>query len=321
MSNLTDKNIFVTGATGLVGAHLVERLLKFKPRQIICLVRSKDPESYFYSQHLDELVVLAYGDLKDKERIFEIMSKYEVNHVFHVAAQPIVPAAYLNPYNTLNVNIIGTVNVLEAARLLPNIESIIVASSDKAYGKVCLKATEEQPLNADHPYDVSKSCADLIARTYFATYHLPVTVSRFGNIYGPGDLNMSRLVPGIMKAIINNEVLEIRSDGLHRRDYIYVKDVVDGYICLAEKITIAQGQAFNFSSQLNFSVLGLIDMVSNILQKKVNYQIVNNQQNEIFEQSLNCAKAGRVLGWQSQSNFENSIKETFSWYEKYFQKK
>jgi len=318
MSNLIGKNILVTGGTGLVGSHLVEKLLTMNVDNIICLVREKDPKSYFYQHKFDEKVVTVYGDLNDKERIFNIVTKYEIDYIFHLGAQAIVATAFVNPYEAFTSNIMGTVHVLEAARLSPRIQGVVVASSDKAYGKKCDNATEDNPMAGNHPYDVSKSCTDLIARTYFHTYGTPVTVSRFGNIYGPGDLNMNRIIPGIMKSLIDNVRLEVRSDGTFLRDYVYVKDVVDGYIVLAEKIDIAKGEAFNFSSGYNFSVLDLISKIGNILNKKVDYKIVNNQKNEIPAQSLNFEKANRILGWKADSIFDESIKETYEWYKDYF---
>jgi CDP-glucose 4,6-dehydratase len=209
---------------------------------------------------------------------------------------------------------------LEAARLYPKVKGVIVASSDKAYGKKCDKATEEQPMGGDHPYDISKSCADLISRTYAKTYGVPVAVSRFGNIYGPGDLNMNRIIPGMMKAVINNETLQLRSDGTFIRDYVYVKDVVDGYIVLAENIEKIKGEAFNFSTGYNFSVLELIKKASAVLGEKCEYEIVNNQKNEIPSQSMDYSKAKKILGWESKYSFEEGIKETFEWYKKYFKK-
>jgi CDP-glucose 4,6-dehydratase len=318
MNNLKNKNIFVTGATGLVGSHLVEKLLDMSPNKIICLIRSHDPKSYFYSNGFDKKVVSVFGDLNDKERIFNIITKYEINDIFHIAAQAIVPTAYINPYEVLTTNILGTINILEAARLTPNIQSIVVASTDKAYGKDCIDATEDQALTGDHPYDVSKSCTDLIALAYHNTYNMPITVSRFGNIYGPGDLNFNRIIPGIFKSAILNQELQIRSDGKFIRDYVYVKDVVDGYIALAEKINISKGQAFNFSTGYNFSVLNLIDKIKKIIDKKINFKIINNQKNEIPEQSLNYKKAEKLLEWKAKYTFENSIQETFKWYKNYF---
>ena len=318
MSNLSGKNIFVTGATGLVGAHLVKRLLELKPNKIVCLCRSKDPSSLFYSEKMDEKVISSYGDLKDKERIFDLISKHEINYIFHVAAPPMVPTALINPYETLETNVMGTVNVLEAARMCPNIRSIVVASSDKAYGKDCVMAEESHPLAGDHPYDVSKSCTDLISQTYAKTYGLPVAISRFGNIYGPGDLNFNRIIPGMMKAAAENSVLKIRSNGQFKRDYVYVKDVVDGYICLAENMEKIKGEAFNFSSGQNYSVLNLVEKISGIIGQEVKFEIVDNQKNEIPEQSLNFAKAEKLLGWKSKYSFADGVKETYEWYSQYF---
>ncbi len=314
MDNFQGKNILVTGATGLVGSHLVERLLSMDTGRIIALSRSRDPEAYFFKNKFDNRVVMVSGDLKDKERIIDIVTKYEINYIFHIAAQPIVATAYINPYETLSTNIMGTVHILEAAKMSPYIKGVVVASSDKAYGKDCTVALEDNPLRGDHPYDVSKSCTDLLALTYAKTYNLPVTVSRFGNIFGPGDMNFNRIIPGIMKAVIKNEVLELRSDGTFKRDYVYVKDVVDGYICLAQQIDKAKGEAFNFSSGSNFSVLGLIEKTSGIIGKKIEYKIVNNQKNEIPEQSLNFDKAVKILGWRPKYNFDQAISETFEWY-------
>ena len=318
MSNLINKNILVTGATGLVASHLVERLLTMGVGRIIALSRSRDPEAYFFKNNFDRRVVMANGDLKDRERIADIVTKYEINYIFHIAAQPIVSTAFINPYETLATNIMGTVHILEAAKMSPRIEGVVIASSDKAYGKNCTAALEDQPLRGDHPYDVSKSCTDLLALTYAKTYNLPVTVSRFGNIFGPGDLNFNRIIPGIMKAAINNEVLEIRSDGTFARDYIYVKDVVDGYIYLAEQMNKSKGEAFNFSSGFNFSVLDLISGISAIIGKKIDYKIVNNQKNEIPSQSLNFDKAEKILGWKSKYSFADGVKETYEWYKSCF---
>jgi len=310
------KNVLVTGATGLVGGHIAEKLVE-QGATVFITRRSGDSRSYFTDKRLEEKTVTAICDIKNYGRVFDIISKYEIEYVFHVAAQPIVPTAFINPREALETNIMGTVNVLEAARHCPSIKGIVVASSDKAYGKKCDNVTETAPMAGDHPYDVSKSCTDLIARTYAKTYGLPVAVSRFGNIYGPGDLNMNRIVPGIIKSILFNEILEIRSDGAFIRDYVYVKDVADGYILLMENIDKVKGEAFNFSTGYNFSVLQLIEKVSQAIARECQYKIVNNQQNEIPFQSLNYDKATKVLGWKSNYTFEEGIKETFDWYEKY----
>ncbi|MBI5079284.1 GDP-mannose 4,6-dehydratase [Candidatus Wolfebacteria bacterium] len=311
--NLQGKNILITGATGLVGGHLAEKLVEMGANAHITY-RSFNPKSYFAGKKLNEKVISAVCDIKDFNRVFDIITKYEIEYIFHVAAQPIVSAAYINPRETLDINIMGTVNILEAARRSPMIKGIVVASSDKAYGKKCNNATEIEPMAGDHPYDVSKSCADLIARAYTKTYDLPVAVSRFGNIYGPGDFNFNRIVPGVMKAILKNETLKIRSNGKFVRDYVYVKDVIDGYIVLMENMSKIKGEAFNFSTGYNFSVIEMIKKIEKILNKKCKYKILNIQKNEIPFQSLNFEKAEKVLGWNSKNTLEEGIVETFNWY-------
>lgn len=315
--NLKGKNVLVTGATGLVGGHLAEKLVEMGANVHITY-RSFNPKSYFAGKKLNKKVISAVCDIKDFNRVFDITTKYEIEHIFHVAAQPIVNTAYVNPRETLESNIMGTVNILEAARLLPRTKGVVVASSDKAYGKKCDNAVETEPMAGDHPYDVSKSCTDLIARMYAQTYDLPVAVSRFGNIYGPGDMNFNRIVPGIMKAILKNKTLEIRSDGKFIRDYVYVKDVADGYVTLMENMSKAKGEAFNFSTGYNFSVIEMIKKVEKILNKKCKYKILNIQKNETPFQSLNFKKAEKVLGWKSQYTFEEGIMETYDWYKELF---
>ena len=311
-----NKRVLVTGATGLVGGHIVEKIVA-QGATVFITRRSKDSRSYFSEKKLDEKTISAICDIKDYNRIFDVISKYEIEYIFHVAAQPIVPTAFINPKEALETNIMGTVNVLEAARNCPSIKGIVVASSDKAYGKKCDNATETAPMAGDHPYDVSKSCADLIARAYAKTYNLPIAVSRFGNIYGPGDLNVNRIIPGMMKALVLDETLKLRSDGTFIRDYVYVKDVADGYILLMKNIDKVQGEAFNFSTGYNFSVLELIDKVSRVVGKACKYKITDSQKNEIPSQSLNYDKAAKVLGWKSNYTFEEGIKETYEWYKKY----
>lgn len=313
MRNLLNKNILVTGGTGLVGGHLTEKLIN-KGANIYLTYRSFNPKSYFASKNLNNKVVSAIADINDYSRILDIVSKYEIDYIFHMAAQPIVGTAFVNPYETLKTNIMGTVNVLEAARLCKKVKGVVVASSDKAYGKKCDKATETEPLAGDHPYDASKSCTDLIAQTYYKTYGLSVAISRFGNIYGSGDLNNNRIIPGIMNSIISGKELEIRSDGKFIRDYVYVKDVVDGYILLMENIDKVKGEAFNFSTGYNFTVLELIMKISVILGQECKFNILNNQNNEIPSQSLDFSKIQRILNWESQYTFEEGVKETFDWY-------
>lgn len=312
MEGIKGKQILVTGGTGFVGSHLVEALIE-RGARVIVPYRSLDSSSYFITQNLDKKVVLASADLKDLRRVFDIVTKYEVEYIFHLAAQAIVTTAYHNPAETISTDIMGTVHVLEAARRYSGIQGIIVASSDKAYGKNAKICKEEDPLRGDHPYEVSKAAADLIAQAYFKTYHLPIVVTRFGNIYGPGDLNFNRIIPGIMKTLLTGEILGLRSDGTYVRDYVYVKDVVAGYLFLWEKIESIKGEAFNLSSQDSLSVIQLIKKAQKVFSRKIPYKIDNNAVNEIPYQHLDWKKIEK-LGWLPSYNLEIGMKQTRDWY-------
>ncbi len=310
------KNVLVTGGNGLVGSHVVEELLKNKAN-IVTTIRSKNPDSYFFTEGLDKNTVIAIGDLKDYKRIYDIISKYEIEYIFHIGAQPIVLTALKNPVETFETNINGTANVLESARLCGGVKGIVVASSDKAYGTSDkLPYTEDMPLKGDLPYDVSKSCTDLVAQSYFKTYGIPIAIARFGNIYGPGDLNFNRIIPGAIKAAFLDETLDIRSDGKMIREYLYVKDVADGYLMLCETINKSKGEAFNLSSGLKLNVIEVIERISEIIDKKINYEILNLAKNEIYEQYLSTEKVENFFGWKTKYSFEDGIKETVEWYEK-----
>jgi CDP-glucose 4,6-dehydratase len=237
--------------------------------------------------------------------------------VFHLAAKPIVDEVYKNPYEAIDVNVMGTVNILEACRKQKSIESIVIVSSDKAYGKAeKLPYKETSPLKGDHPYDVSKSSADLIARAYFVTYGLPIVITRFSNVFGPGDSNLSRLIPGVLKAIKNKEEFLVRSDGKMIREYTFVKDIVDGCIKLANNKENF-GQAFNFGSKNIFNVIEVIKNIEKILGVEVNYKVLNIAKNEIPAQYLDWSKAKEKLGWQPKTSFEDGIKETYNWLKKW----
>ncbi len=313
---LKNKNVLVTGGTGFVGSHLVKELINIGAN-VITTFEYLDPKSYFITEKLDKKCIMVKVDVANYEEIIDIVTKFDIEYIFHLAAQALVEVAYYNPRKTLESNIMGTVNVLEAARLYPKIKAIVVASSDKAYGKLeSGKYIETDALRGDHPYDVSKSATDLISLSYFKTYGVPVTVSRFGNIYGEGDNNFSRIIPILMKNIIDNKLLELRSDGQAIRDYLYVKDVVDGYLKLAINIDKTIGQAFNFGSSDTLSVLKLVDLVGKGLKKKVNYKILNITKNEIPYQSLDDSKVKDLLNWKPKNNIVKSISKIFKWYKK-----
>lgn len=312
----SNKNILVTGGTGFVGSHLVEELLRQKAN-VVTTHRSVNPLSYFFEQSLDKRSIMMNIDVCNYDALFDIVTRYNIEYIFHLAAQPLVEVAYYNPKQTLYSNILGTVNILECSRLYPKIKAVIVASSDKAYGKTTKKKyIESDPLKGDHPYEVSKSSADLITQSYYTTYRLPVVTTRFGNIYGEGDLNYSRLIPGIMQSLIKNETLQIRSDGTYTRDYLYVKDVVDGYLLLAENISSVQGDVFNFGSNDTYTVKDVVDKIGQVLNQKISYNVVNNAVNEIPYQSLDYSKINKKLQWAPKYNLETVIKEIYKWYKK-----
>lgn len=308
-----NKNVLVTGGTGFVGSHLVEELVHLGAN-VITTFEYTDPSSYFIMKSLDKKVTMADIDIGQFDKVFDVVTKLEVDYIFHLAAQAIVTTAYANPRRTLESNIMGTTNVLESARLYPKVKAVVVASSDKAYGKLeSGQYIETDPLKGDHPYDVSKSATDLIANMYSKTYQVPVVTSRFGNIYGEGDNNFSRIIPGIMMSLLNNETLELRSDGKAVRDYLYVKDVVKGYLMLAEKINETKGEAFNFGSNDTLSVIGLIEEIEKALKIKVPYKVLNIAKNEIPYQSLSYEKI-KKMGWKNNESVKTTAKRIYEWY-------
>ncbi len=318
LERLKGQKVLVTGGTGFIGSHVAEGLLQRGVRVIVPF-RTIHPASYFASKHLEKKVCLVVGDIQDGQRMFDMVTKHEVDYIIHLAAQSIVTTAYDNPSETLITNILGTIHVLEAARRYPHIKGIIIASSDKAYGKTSHAYKETDPLQGDHPYEVSKSAADLIAHSYYKTYGLPVVVTRFGNIYGPGDLNFSRIIPGIMKTLLTSETLVVRSDGTYIRDYVYVGDVVSAYIFLLQRISKVKGEAFNVSSEDGVSVLDLLKNTGSLLRKKVSYTIANTAINEIPFQHLDSSKMKR-LRWVATTSFSRGIMQTYRWYTKHRKK-
>jgi len=320
---IKSKNILVTGGTGFIGSHLVDRLIKEGHKVVVISNSSSSRKenlnpAFFKKSGAGNKAKFYKVDIRSP-RIKQILKKEKIETVFHLAAQPIVEIAYKNPFETLEINIIGTVNILESCRLKGDLKSIIVVSSDKAYGKTKkLPYTEETPLAGDHPYDVSKTATDLIAQTYFRTYNLPIAIARFSNTFGPRDFNFNRIIPGIFESIIQNKELLIRSDGKMIREYTYIQDIVTGFIKLAQNIDKIKGEAFNFGSKNVFSVIELIKKIEEILDVKVNYKILNIAKNEIPKQYLDWTKAKKVLGWKPEYSFEEGIKESFNWYKVFF---
>lgn len=313
--NWTGKRVLVTGGTGFVGAHLVKELVK-QGAEVTTTNLLLEPKSYFSQQKLGEQVAVANVDITNWEAIHDLISKTSPEYIFHLAAQALVDVAYYNPLRTLHSNVMGTSNILESARVIPGVKAIVVASSDKAYGKMGKeKYFEDSPLRGDHPYEVSKSCTDLISYSYYKTYGVPVTISRFGNIYGEGDLNFSRIIPGAIQAMIRGEALAIRSDGKFVRDYLYVKDVVAGYLILAENIEKAKGEAYNFGSRETINVLQVLETLGFALGERVDYKILNQAKNEIPYQSLNFSKIEKAFGWKPKYTINGTAEKMQVWYE------
>jgi CDP-glucose 4,6-dehydratase len=307
--------ILVTGGTGFIGSHLVEKLIENKKNKVSVVDINLNPLSYFANSKLREKVKADLIDIRNRKKIQEYILNLKPDYVFHLAAEPIVEEVFDDPYRAFETNIMGTVNILEALRKIEGFKGVIVASSDKAYGKTTKPYDESFPLRGDHPYDVSKSAQDLISQSYHKSYGLPVVITRFGNVYGEGDFHFDRIVPGICKALLTKEKLLIRSDGTYVRDYIYVKDVVDGYVLLLKKINKISGEGFNFSSKDTFSVLDLITKAEKVLKLKIDYKILNIAKNEIPYQHL-IDKKVRRLGWNNQYSLEKALPKVLKWYTK-----
>ncbi len=316
-----DRPTLVTGGTGLVGAWLVRRLVE-SGAEVVCLVRDWVPQSEFVRAGWLEKVAVVRGDVRDRETLERALGEYEIDTVLHLAAQTIVTIANRNPVSTFESNIAGTWNVLEAARRSPKVKQIVVASSDKAYGdQEKLPYDESAPLQGEHPYDVSKSCADLIARSYAVTFGSPVAVTRCGNFYGGGDLNWNRIVPGTIRAVLRGQPPIIRSDGTPVRDYFYVEDGAAAYMLLAEKLAAKPelaGQAFNFSNETRVSVTQITQKILDLMQSPLKPEIRNEASHEIREQYLSARKAREELNWRPLFPLEEGLGRTIRWYREFF---
>lgn len=314
-----DKKVLVTGATGLVGSWLVKTLLQKKAR-VVALIRDMDPMSELIQSGDIHNCTVVNGALEEYSSCERAINEHEVDTVFHLGAQTIVGTALRNPLQTFESNIRGSYNLLEACRVHKNlVKRIVVASSDKAYGSsLQLPYTEEMPLKGEHPYDVSKSCTDLLSFSYYRTYGLPIAIARCGNIFGGGDLNWSRIIPGTIKSLYFGQSPLIRSNGLFTRDYIYVKDVVGAYMRLAEQVEKeeVQGQGFNFGPNRPYTVLEIVDELQKLMNKKnLQPNILNSAKAEIKDQTLCSKKAEKILCWKPVHTLESGLKETISWYE------
>jgi CDP-glucose 4,6-dehydratase len=312
-----DRPILLTGATGLVGGWVVRRLVDLGA-DVVCLVRDWVPQAELVRSRLVERVKVVRGDVVDGTLLERALGEYEIDTVIHLAAQTIVGIANRNPVSTFETNVRGTWALLEACRRSPAVKQIVVASSDKAYGEQReLPYTEEAPLLARHPYDVSKACADMIAQAYAASYALPVVVSRCGNFYGGGDLNWNRLVPGTIRSVLRGERPVIRSDGEYVRDYFYVEDGAAAYTLLAERLAAnrdLQGRAFNFSNETQVTVLEVVRRILRLMGSDLTADVRDEATNEIRRQFLNAAPARTELGWRPLFTLDEGLRRTIAWY-------
>lgn len=319
-----NKSVLITGFEGFLGSHLTRAILQTNAKVVGLDIKTFRKETILCPQDYQKMVVYK-GSVTNRNLIRDILRKHSINVIFHLAAEAIVSRSQVNPLKAFKSNIAGTWEVLEAAREQGNVQAIIVASSDKAYGShKKLPYREDSPLIANHPYDVSKSCADLIANTYFHTYGLPVAITRCGNIYGPGDFNFSRLIPDAIRCILFDKTLKIRSDGTFVRDYVYIDDIVAGYIKIAElmKKNDLSGEAFNLSDEKPITVIKLLKEISkfNLCGNKLKYKIINIAKYEIKEQYLSAAKAWRILSWEPRYSLKEGLRKAVEWYAEYSNK-
>jgi CDP-glucose 4,6-dehydratase len=315
-----DRPTLVTGGTGLLGGWLV-RLLLDAGADLVCLVRDWVPQSLLIHNRLIDQLKVVRGEVEDQGLLERILGEYEVDTVFHLAAQTIVGIANRNPVSTFETNVGGTWSLLEACRRSPTVKQIVLASSDKAYGdNESLPYDEETALNGQHPYDVSKSCADLIGRSYAVTFGLPVATTRCGNFYGGGDLNWNRIVPGTIRSVLRDQQPVIRSDGNYIRDYFYVEDGAAAYVLLAEKLAQTpelRGQAFNFSNEIQVTVAELVEKILELMGSNLKPRVLNQTSNEIRHQYLSAAKAREMLNWNPLFTLDEGLQRTISWYQNF----
>ena len=315
-----DRSALVTGATGLVGGWLVRQLVD-AGADVVCLVRDWVPQSQLIRGGLIDRVKVARGDIRDQAALERVLGEHEVATVFHLAAQTIVGIANRNPVSTFEANIQGTWALLEACRRSPAVKQVVMASSDKAYGdQEHLPYDESTPLQGTHPYDVSKSCADLIAHAYAVSYKLPVAITRCGNFYGGGDLNWNRIVPGTIRSVLRGQRPVIRSDGTFIRDYFYVEDGANAYVTLAEALATRpelRGEAYNFSNEIQVTVLDLVRKILRAMGSDLEPDVRNEASNEIIHQYLSAAKARNDLGWSPLFDLDGALAATIAWYKEF----
>lgn len=322
-NSLKDTNILVTGFEGFLGSHLTKKLISLGVHVVGLDIKVHRKNTILAKDDYKDITLIK-GSVTDYKLLKQILSRYKISTIFHLAAEALVEQCRNNPLRTFSSNIEGTWMVLEACRYNKRINTVIIASSDKAYGiHKNLPYKETAPLKGIHPYDVSKSCADLVASCYYHTYKVPVIITRCGNIYGPGDFNFSRIIPDALRSIFSHRQLRIRSNGKFTRDYVYVDDIVNGYILLAKKGSSTKlfGQAFNFSNEKPLSVIQLVKKLYSLAGKRENYKIFNQSKYEIPHQYLSAKKVRTMLDWRPRYTLNKGLAITTRWYKNYFNTK
>lgn len=312
-----NRSVLLTGGDGIVGSWLIKALLSAGAK-VVALIYDHNTNSELYLSGDVHRIKVVDGRLEDISVIRLALTKYKIESVFHLGAQAIVGTAWQRPLDTFESNIRGTYNLLEACRLTKSVRRIVVASSDKAYGEhTQLPYTEEMSLQGRFPYEVSKSCTDLLAQSYYYSYGLPVAIVRCGNIYGGGDLHFSRIVSGTILSFLNGQAPIIRSDGKFVRDYIYVKDVCHAYMLVAQGLADKKlwGESFNCSNEEPMTVLALVKAISQMMGcSAIKPKILNQVHGEIRKQFLSSAKIQRLLKWRAQYSLTQGLSETVDWY-------
>lgn len=318
------RTVFVTGANGFLGSWL-SRALVSEGANVVCLMRDRIPHSFLNSTGTINAVTVLPGCLTDYPTLERAFNEFEVDTCFHLGAQAIVTTAERLPLSTFESNIRGTYNLLEAGRRYGRLRALIVTSSDKVYGdQERLPYSEEDPLLGINPYDVSKVCTDLLTQSYVRTYGLPAAVARCGNLYGPGDLNFSRIVPGTIRSLVLDVPPEIRSDGTYVRDYFYVGDATAALLTLAQELDRAEirGQAFNFGTETPMTVLDIVKELTRLSGRlELKPVILGQAKAEIKAQYLSCAKARRLLGWRHEVDIRRGLAGTYQWYERFLRER